>query len=104
MAKKSTPAPAPLTFDLPVSLLAKLEAQRKKLGLGSISEVVRLAIDSFDLSAYESSSEEHRQVSVRLSSQAKTSLSKAARKQKVSIGELVRAAVEALPAGKKTRK
>ncbi len=103
MAKKSTPAPAPLTFDLPVSLLAKLEAQRKKLGLGSISEVVRQAVDAFDLAAYESSAEEHRQVSVRLSAQAKTALSKAARKQKVSIGELVRAAVDALPA-KKARK
>lgn len=103
MAKKSTPAPAPLTFDLPVSLLAKLETQRKKLGLGSISEVVRLAVDSFDLTGYESTAEEHRQVSVRLSAQAKTALGKAARKQKVSIGELVRAAVDALPA-KKARK
>ncbi len=100
MAKKSTPAPAPLTFDLPVSLLTKLETQRKKLGLGSISEVVRLAVDSFDLLSYESDAEEHRQVSVRLSAQSKTALSKAARKQKVSIGELVRAAVDALPAKK----
>lgn len=103
MAKKSTPAPAPLTFDLPVSLLAKIEAQRKKLGLGSISEVVRLAVDSYDPTSYESEAEEHRQVSVRISAQAKTALGKAARKQKVSVGELVRAAVEALPA-KKTRK
>ena len=103
MAKKNTPAPAPLTFDLPVSLLAKIEAQRKKLGLGSISEVVRLAVDSYDPTSSESNAEEHRQVSVRISAQAKTALGKAARKQKVSVGELVRAAVEALPA-KKTRK
>ena len=31
MAKKSAPAPSPLTFDLPVSLLAKIEVQRKAL-------------------------------------------------------------------------
>lgn len=100
MAKKPPPTPAPLTFDLPLSLLSKLETQRKKLGLGSISEVVRLAVDSFDFSDYELKTEAHRQVSVRLSPQAKTALSKASRKQKVSIGELVRAAVTALPATK----
>ncbi len=107
MAKKSAPAPSPLTFDLPVSLLAKLEAQRKKLGLASTSEVVRHALAEFDLAEFESGAEERRQISVRLPAGDKSALVKAAKKQKVSLGEILRAAVEALPekaAGKKSKK
>jgi Arc/MetJ-type ribon-helix-helix transcriptional regulator len=103
MAKKSAPAPSPLTFDLPLSLLEKIEAQRKRLGLGSTSEVVRHALAEYDLAAFESQGEERRQISVRLSAADKTALSKAAKKHKVSLGEILRAAVDALPA-KKGRK
>ncbi len=97
MAKKPAPAPSPLTFDLPVSLLAKIEAQRKKLGLASTSEVVRHAIAEFDLADFESSAEARRQISVRLPASDKTALVKAAKKAKASLGEILRAAVEALP-------
>ena len=106
MAKKSASAaaPAPLTFDLPESLLLKIEQHRKKLGLSSTSEVVRLAIDEFDFASYESSAEAHRQISVRISPQTKTSLVKSARRQKTSVGELVRAAVDALSVKKAKKK
>lgn len=97
MAKKSAPAPSPLTFDLPLSLLAKIETQRKKLGLSSTSEVVRHAIAEFDLAKFESETEERRQISVRLDGGAKAALVKTAKRQKTSIGEIVRAAVESLP-------
>jgi Arc/MetJ-type ribon-helix-helix transcriptional regulator len=103
MAKKTAPAPSPLTFDLPLSLLAKIETQRKKLGLGSTSEVVRHAIAEFDLGKFESESEERRQISVRLEASSKAALVKTAKRQKTSIGELVRAAVDALP-DKKSKK
>lgn len=103
MAKKSVPAPSPLTFDLPLSLLAKLESQRKRLGLTSTSEVVRHAISEFDLTKFVASSEERRQISVRLDAGAKASLVKTAKRQKSSIGEIVRAAVESLP-DKKSKK
>ncbi len=103
MAKKSAPAPSPLTFDLPLSLLAKLESQRKRLGLTSTSEVVRHAISEFDLAKFVASSEERRQISVRLDAGAKASLVKTAKRQKSSIGEIVRAAVESLPE-KKSKK
>lgn len=96
MAKKSVPAPSPLTFDLPVSLLTKIELHRKALGLTSTSAVVRHALESFDLSQFESSSEERRQISVRLAFNDKALLVKAAKKQGVSLGELLRAAVDAL--------
>ncbi len=100
MAKKSVPAPAPLTFELPLSLLDKMESHRKRLGLGSISEVVRHALAEFDLARYESEAEEKRQISVRIPAQTKTSLMKSAKRQKASVGELVRAAVESLPSKK----
>lgn len=103
MAKKSVPAPSPLTFDLPLPLLAKLESQRKRLGLTSTSEVVRHAISEFDLTKFVASSEERRQISVRLDAGAKASLVKTAKRQKSSIGEIVRAAVESLP-DKKSKK
>ena len=103
MAKKSAPAPSPLTFDLPLSLLAKLESQRKRMGLTSTSEVVRHAISEFDLAKFVASSEERRQISVRLDAGAKASLVKTAKRQKSSIGEIVRAAVESLPE-KKSKK
>ncbi|MEO0054566.1 MAG: hypothetical protein RLZZ50_513 [Verrucomicrobiota bacterium] len=97
MAKKSTPAPSPLTFDLPLSLIEKIETQRKKLGLASTSEVVRHAIAEFNLAKFESGAEERRQISVRLPAGDKTALVKAAKKAKASLGEILRAAVEALP-------
>jgi Arc/MetJ-type ribon-helix-helix transcriptional regulator len=97
MAKKTAPAPSPLTFDLPVSLLNKIETQRKKLGLASTSEVVRYALGEFNLSKFEAGTEERRQISVRLAALDKASLVKVAKKQKVSLGEILRAALEALP-------
>jgi len=103
MAKKTVPAPSPLTFDLPVSLLAKIETQRKRLGLNSISEVVRHALGEFNISQFESETEERRQISVRLPASDKSALVKAAKKQKVSLGEILRAAVESLPE-KKSKK
>ena len=107
MAKKSAPTPAPLTFDLPESLIAKIESHRKRLGLKSTSEVVRLAIGEFNLDRYESDSSEHRQISVRLPGPTKTALMKAAKKKRVSVGELLRVAIESMPvkaAAKKGKK
>ena len=77
-------------------LLAKIEAQRKKLGLGSTSEVVRHAIAEFNLAKFESGAEERRQISVRLPAGDKVALVKAAKKAKASLGEILRAAVESL--------
>jgi len=104
MAKKTAPAPSPLTFDLPVSLLNKIETQRKKLGLASTSEVVRYALGEFNLSKFEAGTEERRQISVRLAAVDKASLVKVAKKQKVSLGEILRAALEALPEKKASDK
>jgi Arc/MetJ-type ribon-helix-helix transcriptional regulator len=82
---------------LPASLLAKIEQQRKKIGLNSTSAVIRQALAAFDFSRYQSASEERRQISVRLAFEEKALLVKTAKKQGVSLGEILRAAVENLP-------
>lgn len=97
---------APLTFDLPLSLIAKITTQQKKLGLKSASEVVREAIASLNDESGASSSEPHRQISVRLPLDLKAKLTKTAKKKKMSIGGLLRVALEtyeAKPAKKGAR-
>jgi Arc/MetJ-type ribon-helix-helix transcriptional regulator len=98
MAKNNTNAPSPLTFDLPLSLIEKLTAQQKQLGLKSTSEVVRMAIEDFDFEKFEATAEEHRQISVRLPGDMKSKLGKHAKRKKVSVGELLRVAIDSLEA------
>jgi hypothetical protein len=46
MATRSRSASAPLTFDLSLTLIGKIESVRRKQGLKTASEVVRHAIDA----------------------------------------------------------
>ena len=93
MASRSVSAP--LTFDLPVSLLGKIESSRKNHGLSTASEVVRRAIEEFDFEGCEPARDPHRQVSVRLGSAQRAMLKRFAKKKDASVGELVRFALEA---------
>jgi hypothetical protein len=91
---------SPLTFDLKEELLAKIDGARAALDLSTNSEVIRHAIESFDFSSYEAPVKAHRQISVRLRLDTKQRLVKLARKNDVSVGELLRTAIDALPAKK----
>jgi hypothetical protein len=111
MAKKNSSNASPLTFDLPVSLIGKIASAQSKLGLASTSEVVRVAIAKFNFDRYEPNAEEHRQISVRLPADMKSLLAKQSKKKKVSVGELLRVALDGLAvsapakkAAKKSRK
>ncbi len=103
MAKKASRPASPLTFDLPVSLIDKIATTQSKLGLASTSEVVRLALAKFNFDRFESTREEHRQISVRLPADMKTVLTRQSRKKKVSVGELLRASLDELAAAKPTK-
>jgi hypothetical protein len=70
---------------------------RRARGLRSASEVVRLAIAEFDLNAYAARRPRFRQISVRLASELREKLRRQARKKNVSIGVLLREAIESLP-------
>ncbi len=94
---------SPLTFDLKEELLAKIESARGGLDMATNSEVIRHAIETFDFAAYAAPVKAHRQISVRLRMDTKQKLVKLARKHGVSVGELLRTAIEALPATAKKK-
>lgn len=97
MPRKSRQPAAPLTFDLPVSLITRISACRRGHGLKSASEVVRLAIDNFDFEGCAPTRDPHRQISVRVSGDQRAMLRRYAKKKDASIGELLRLALEDLP-------
>lgn len=98
MASKKKKTSSPLTFDLPLSLITKIQARRKSLGLGTASEVVRLAIQRFDFEKCTPPSEPHRQISVRMTADQRAMLKRYAKKKDTSVGELLRLAIDSLPA------
>ena len=97
MASRNSNTSAPLTFDLPLSLIAKIQACRRSLGLKSASEVIRLALEKYDFEAYRPNPDPHRQISVRVSSRQRSTLKRFARTKHASVGELLRLALENLP-------
>ncbi len=98
MASHRLLASTPLTFELPGSLVERIHDCRGRLGLKSASDVVRRAISGFNFDGFQVPPREQCQISVRLAPDQKRTLFKAARQKKVSAGELLRAAIEALSA------
>ncbi len=97
MAAKKKTATAPLTFDIGGVLLGKIEGLQQKAKVSSKSEVIRYALSQFDFSGVTITPKSSKQISVRLSTKAKAELLKNSKKLKVSVGELLRLAVEGLP-------
>jgi Arc/MetJ-type ribon-helix-helix transcriptional regulator len=98
MASSSKKTSAPLTFDLPLSLIAKIQSRRKTLGLATASEVVRLAMEQFDFERCIPPTEPHRQISVRMTPKQRAMLKRHAKQKDTSVGELLRLAIDSLPA------
>ena len=98
MALSNSSSSAPLTFDLTDALLGHIEACRRGRGFRSASEVVRLALQRFDFAGCRPPRDEHRQISVRISVDDRAMLRRLARQKNVSVGELMRLALESLPA------
>jgi hypothetical protein len=97
MAKNSRKPSAPLTFDLPESLIDRIETLRKGHGLTTASEVVRNAISGYDFESCEPSRDPHRQISVRITPDQRSMLKRYARQKDASVGELLRLALESMP-------
>jgi len=100
----SRDATSPLTFDLQQDLMDKLEKIQRRVGARSMSELVRYAISVFDASALELTPTNHRQISVRLSPELRKRLVTLSKKNKVSVGEVLRAALDSLPLNPSTYK
>jgi hypothetical protein len=99
MATNRLLASTPLTFELPSALVDRIHECRGRLGLKSASDVVRRALAGFDYAGFQAPANEQCQISVRLAPDQKRMLFKTARQKKVSAGELLRAALEALADG-----
>ncbi len=97
MAKTSRKPSAPLTFDLPESLITRIETVRRGHGFTTASEVVRTAIGNYDFDDCEPSRDPHRQISVRITPDQRAMLRRFARQKDASVGELLRLALEAMP-------
>lgn len=104
MAKNSRKPSAPLTFDLPESLIGRIETLRRGHGFGSASEVVRTAIADYDFETCEPTRDRHRQISVRITPDQRAMLKRYSRQKDASVGELLRLALEAMPAKPKKKK
>lgn len=87
---------SPLTFDLKVELLAKIEKVRSAQGFASTSAAVREALAQFDFASYSPKKEKHRQISVRLPASRKRELVRISKQKGVSVGELLRVALDSL--------
>src|ERR1051325_7816306 len=102
MATRSKKSSAPLTFDLPLALIAKIKSFRNGKDGQTASEVVRLAMERFDFDKCNPNTVPHRQISVRITPDQRAMLKRYAKKKDTSVGELLRLALEDLPAkGKK---
>ena len=104
MAKTSRKPSAPLTFDLPESLIGRIETLRRGHGFGTASEVVRTAIEDYDFESCEPSRDPHRQISVRITPDQRAMLKRYSRQKDASVGELLRLALEAMPSKGKKKK
>lgn len=96
MATRNKKNSAPLTFDLPLGLIAKIKSLRNGHGLASASEVVRLAMDRFDFEKCQPVQVPHRQISVRITADQRAMLKRYSKKKGASVGELLRLALEDL--------
>lgn len=106
MASTPTLASTPLTFELPRTLVEQIHLCRGRHGLKSVSDVVRRALERFNFATFQAPRREQFQISVRLSPAQKRILFQNARRQRVSVGELLRAALQAFaraPAGRGAR-
>ncbi len=86
----------PLTFDVSCSLYQSLQQLQHSLGESSISGVIRQAIKDFNFKKFEGQANPHKQLSVRLPANLKLQLVKYSQDKQVSMGELLRATLEAL--------
>lgn len=87
----------PLTFDLQEDLLKKLKSLQRRSGARSISQVIRYAVNRLRLSDIPGGETAHRQISVRLSDDLRERLTGISKRKQVSLGEILRVALDALP-------
>jgi len=97
MASSNNSGNNPLTFDLPEVLLEKIVKAQEQCKAKSMSDLIRHALIHFNFETYIPEKQEHKQISVRLPDDVRKQLQQVSKKKKVSIGELLRAALDSMP-------
>lgn len=86
-----------LTVSLPEAQHGQLHSYAKKHSFANFSALVRYALENFDAKKHLSAPEASRQVSFRIPDELRGTLDKQAKKAGVSLGHLIRTALETLP-------
>ncbi len=87
---------SPVTFEIEQKLLSKLKQFQQQTKTNSLSEIIRYALNSFKFESFKNTITVNKQISIRLPKSLKDELSRFSTKKKVSIGELLRAAIQNL--------
>lgn len=87
----------PLTFEMDADLLAKLQRYSKSPQVGTISAVIRHALQSFNFGSLKSQKRPLKQLSVRLDEDLRKQLKRVSVSKGISLGELLRLALAELP-------
>lgn len=96
MQNSNSQKSAPITFEIQEQLFSKLKSYQKVTNANSVSEVIREALNAFNFTAYKHIPIKQKQISVRLPENLKSRLILFSTKKHVSIGELLRVAIESL--------
>lgn len=86
-----------ITVSLPPKLHSEALAFQMKSGLQTLSEVIRHALDRYDDSRPSLETTRSRQVSFRVPAELRSRITRQARHARVSVGRIVRVALQALP-------
>ncbi|TSA36378.1 MAG: hypothetical protein D4R66_00770 [Opitutales bacterium] len=91
-----------ITVSLPPKLHSEAIAFQHRSGFTTLSEVIRHALDCFDDSRPAIEPSRSRQVSFRVPSELRTRITRQAKHARVSVGRIVRVALQALPSNPTT--
>lgn len=87
---------SPITFDLDSELLKKIKNFQKHTYIHSTSQIVRFAVGSYNFNNFKKLPSEQNQISVRIPYKEKEKLFNLSDRKDVSVGELIRAAINSL--------
>ena len=91
-----------ITVSLPPKLHSEVVAFQHRSGLSTLSEVIRHALNRYDDSRPSLETTRSRRVSFRVPSELRTRITRQARNARVSVGRIVRVALQALPSNPTT--
>ena len=100
--RTETPSESLITVSLPVKLHSEAVAFQQRSGLTNLSKVIRHALENYSDSRPTVEPIASRQVSFRVPSELRIRITRQAKNARVSVGRIVRMALQALPSNPTT--